>query len=144
MTKAFSRILLVAALPALLAVGCKKEEEQAPANTSGMQQTNQQPTQYQQPAAQTQYQTQPAAQPAAAQPAAVAQPAAAAGSPTPAAYALACKQDGDCVGARCNLQAGKCQIPCGSNTDCQAGWACMTTPLGAACMPSGATAGTAQ
>jgi hypothetical protein len=46
--------------------------------------------------------------------------------------ATPCKSDAECIGAKCNLQAQKCQFPCGSNNDCQTGWACMM----GACAPS--------
>ncbi len=152
MTNAFVRMTVLAALPLLLLAGCKKEEETPPpAMQQNYQQQpgyqQQQPGYQQQPQAQQQpgYQQQPQAQQPQMQPQQpAAAPTAAAASPTPAAFALACKQDADCVGAKCNLQAQKCQVPCGSNNDCQAGWACMTTPLGAACMPSGATTPPAQ
>ena len=140
----------------LLASGCKKEDDQPPPNTgaypqqqgygqpAGYQQQpggyqQQQPGAYpqQQPGAYPQqpgaYPQQPGAYPQ--QPGATAQPAPAAtagGSPPPNALATACRSDADCIGARCNLQAQKCQFPCGSNTDCQTGWACT---LGA-CAPN--------
>jgi hypothetical protein len=50
-----------------------------------------------------------------------------------------CKTDAECIGAKCNVAAGKCQFPCGSNNDCQSGWAC-NLQLGQVCMPSGQVA----
>jgi hypothetical protein len=132
---------------ALLASGCKKEDEQPPANTAGYTQPGQpgyqQPGAYQQPGTYQQsgtYQQQPPGayqQPPGAypqQPAATAQPvpAAPAASPQPNAIATACKSDAECIGAKCNLQAQKCQFPCGSNNDCQTGWMCAM----GACVPS--------
>lgn len=134
----------------LLASGCKKEDDTPPPNTGAypQQQGYGQPAGYQQqPAGGYQQQQQPGAypqqqpgtypqqqQPGAypqQQPAGYPQqqPGAAAtaaptGSPPPNAIATACRSDADCIGARCNLQAQKCQFPCGSNTDCQTGWAC--------------------
>ena len=133
----------------LLATGCKKEDETPPANSAvqpqGYQQQpagyQQQPAGYQQqPGAYPQQQQQPGAypqqQPAAypqqTAPAGAAPTAAAAASPPPNALATPCKSDAECIGARCNLQAQKCQFPCGSNNDCQTGWACMM----GACAPS--------
>ena len=131
----------------LLVPGCKKEDDQPPPNTAYPQQQpygqaggyQQQPAggyQQQQPGAYPQQQpgAYPQQQPG-AYPTATAQPTAAApagGSPPPSAIATACRSDADCIGARCNLQAQKCQFPCGSNTDCQTGWACT---LGA-CAPN--------
>jgi hypothetical protein len=146
----------------LLASGCKKEDETPPPNTGaypqqqgygqpgGYQQQQpgaypqqQQPGAYpqqQQPGAYPQQQ-QPGAYPQQQQPGAypqqqpgAAQPGAAApgASPPPNAIATACRSDADCIGAKCNLQAQKCQFPCGSNNDCQTGWACT---LGA-CAPN--------
>ena len=128
------RLALLASLTIVVATACKKEEEAPPPTQAGMMQPG-----YQQPAAaQPTYATQPAAaQPAAAQPAA-AQPAAAAApaaSPAPNALATVCKADAECIGAKCNVAAGKCQFPCGSNNDCQAGWAC-ALQMGAVCMPA--------
>ena len=124
----------------LLASGCKKDDETPPPNTgANPQQQYGQPGYQQQPAGGYQQQ-QPAAYPQQQHPAAypqqqpgaypqqpAGQPTAAApatGSPQPNAIATACRSDADCIGARCNLQAQKCQFPCGSNTDCQTGWAC--------------------
>lgn len=139
----------------LLTPACQKQDDQPPPNTAaypaqqgygqpaGYQQQpagyQQQPAGYPQQPGSYQQQPQPGAypqQPAAyPQPAQTAQPAAATGSPAPSPIATACKSDADCIGARCNLQAQKCQFPCGSNTDCQTGWACT---LGA-CMLTGNT-----
>jgi len=133
----------------LLATGCKKDDETQPANSAanvqqgGYQQQpgayQQQPGAYQQQPAQQQggyqqqqpgaYQQQP---PAATQPAPAAQTAPTGASPAPNALATPCKSDAECIGARCNLQAQKCQFPCGSNTDCQTGWGCMM----GACAPT--------
>ena len=157
------RTALIASLAIIAATACKKEDETPPPNQAGMvqpgyqQQPGAQPGYaqpgaqpgyaqpgaqpgYAQPAAQPGY-AQPAAQPGYAQPAAQPAPAAApaapaAASPTPSPFAFACKSDAECVGAKCNVAAGKCQFPCGSNTDCQAGWACSPLPTGAACMMS--------
>jgi hypothetical protein len=147
------RIALLASLTFVAATACKKEDETPPANQAGIvqpgyqqqgyQQTGTQQTAqpgYAQQTAQPTY-AQPAAQPAYAQPAA--QPAtataAAAASPTPSPLATVCKSDAECIGAKCNVSAGKCQFPCGSNADCQAGWAC-ALQMGAVCMPApGAT-----
>lgn len=138
-----------------LAAGCKKEDDQQAPNTAanaqqqpygyqqqpgGYQQQpqnggyQQQPGGYQQQPQNGGYQQQPQAggyqqQPATPQ---TAPTAAAAASPTPNALATPCKSDAECIGARCNLQAQKCQFPCGSNNDCQTGWACMM----GACAPS--------
>jgi len=120
----------------VLASGCKKEDETPPPNTAqnyqqpqgGYQQQpqggyQQQPGTYQQqPGTYQQQPTTNPQQPAAPQPAPTAAPAAA--SPAPSPIATACRSDADCIGARCNLQAQKCQFPCGSNNDCQTGWAC--------------------
>jgi hypothetical protein len=135
----------IVTLTAIALTGCKKEDETQPANTAGTQQYPQQQYQqqqqqpvYQQQQQQPVYQQQQqpvATQPAAAQPAA-AQPAAAATSPTPSALATVCKTDAECIGAKCNVAAGKCQFPCGSNADCQSGWSC-NLQLGQVCMPSG-------
>ena len=142
-------ILSLGILTTLLASGCKKDDETQPPNTAANYQQPGQPG-YQQPQGGYQqqpqggyqqqpgtYQQQPGTyppQPGTTQPAGAttAQPAAATGSPTPNAIATACRSDADCIGARCNLQAQKCQFPCGSNTDCQTGWACT---LGA-CAPN--------
>jgi len=126
----------------LLATGCKKDDETQPANSAAnMQQGGyqQQPGAYQQQPGQQQggyqqqqpgaYQQQP---PAATQPAPAGQTAPASASPAPNALATPCKSDAECIGARCNLQAQKCQFPCGSNTDCQTGWGCMM----GACAPT--------
>ena len=128
----------------LLASGCKKDDDTPPPNTAAYPQQQgygqqpagsyqQQPAggyQQQQPGAYPQQQPgaypqqqQPGAYPQ-QQPGAVPTAAAPTGSPTPNAIATACRSDADCIGARCNLQAQKCQFPCGSNTDCQTGWAC--------------------
>ena len=129
-----------------LASGCKKEDETPPPNAANNYQQPSQPGYQQQPQGGYQqqqggYQQQPQQQPntyqqqpgVTPQPAATTQqPAAAAGTPTPSAIATACRADADCIGARCNLQAQKCQFPCGSNNDCQTGWACT---LGA-CAPN--------
>jgi len=105
----------------LLATGCKKEDETPQPNTAANMQPGyqQQPGGYpQQPAQTPQQGTAPTGAPA--------------GSPTPNALATPCKSDAECIGAKCNLQAQKCQFPCGSNNDCQTGWACMM----GACAPS--------
>lgn len=141
----------------LLASGCKQDETPPP-NTGanpGQQGYGQPPGYQQQPAggyqqqpAGSYQQQQPGAYPQQQQPGAYPQqqpsaypqqqpgaaPTAAAqtGSPAPNAIATACRSDADCIGARCNLQAQKCQFPCGSNTDCQTGWACTM----GACTPS--------
>jgi hypothetical protein len=133
----------------LLASGCQKQDDQPPPNTAAYPPQQgygqpagyqQQPAGYQQQPGSYQQQQQPGTTPqqqpgAYPQPAQTAQPAATAatGSPPPSPIATACKADADCIGARCNLQAQKCQFPCGSNTDCQTGWACT---LGA-CMMTG-------
>lgn len=162
MRHALLSIMSLGFITLLLVPGCKKEDDQPPPNTAaypqqqpyGQQGGYQQPQggyQQQQPGAYPQQQPgaypqqQPGAypqqQPAAypqqqpgAYPAATTQPTAApaGGSPQPSAIATACRSDADCIGARCNLQAQKCQFPCGSNTDCQTGWACT---LGA-CAPN--------
>jgi len=119
----------------VLASGCKKEDETPPPNTAqnyqqpqgGYQQQpqggyQQQPGTYQQQPGTYQQQPTTNPQPAAPQPAPTA--AATAASPAPSPIATACRSDADCIGARCNLQAQKCQFPCGSNNDCQTGWAC--------------------
>ncbi|MBL9022873.1 MAG: hypothetical protein JNL21_11795 [Myxococcales bacterium] len=49
----------------------------------------------------------------------------------PNPMAPACTQDSQCLTAKCNLQAQKCQVPCGSAADCQTGYVCT---LGA-CVP---------
>lgn len=121
MTDKTLRLALTLSLCSLLSIGCKKEEETPPPTQPLVQQ---QPTQG--------YGPQPvqAAQPAPVQPA---QPAAA--SPTPSPLATPCKSDPECIGAKCNLAAGKCQFPCGSNNDCQTGWAC-ALQMGQVCMPA--------
>ena len=132
------RLALIACLTVVLVSACKKEDEQAPPNQAGVVQ----PGYQQQPVAtQPAYQQQPAtAQPAAVQPAAAqpvaAQPAAA--SPTPSPLATVCKSDAECIGAKCNVAAGKCQFPCGSANDCQAGWSC-ALQMGSVCMPAPGT-----
>jgi hypothetical protein len=139
MTDRNLRLALFASITILAATACKKEEEQPPPNQAGMVQPGYQQPGYQQPApaAQPGYQQPAAAQPAYAQPAPAAAPAAApapaAASPTPSPIALACKSDAECIGAKCNVAAGKCQFPCGSNADCQPGWSC-NMQLGSVCM----------
>ncbi len=53
----------------------------------------------------------------------------------PSPLAFPCQADGapQCMGHRCNLQEGKCQFPCTTDTDCQSGYRC-ATPL---CVPGG-------
>ncbi|MGC4065945.1 MAG: hypothetical protein QM784_15100 [Polyangiaceae bacterium] len=136
---------VIVTFTALALTGCKKEDETPPANQAMQQQQypQQQYPQQQYPQQQYPQQQQPVAQqpvaqqPAAQQPAA-AQPAAAA-SPAPSPLATPCKTDAECIGAKCNVAAGKCQFPCGSNNDCQSGWAC-NLQLGQVCMPSGQVA----
>jgi hypothetical protein len=43
----------------------------------------------------------------------------------------ACQSDAQCITAKCNMQYGKCQLPCTAATDCQPGNQCT---LGA-CVP---------
>jgi len=155
-----------AILSAIAITGCKKEDTTPPANQPG--QYPQQPGAYQQPgyqqpgaaqpgyaqpvaaqpgyqqpvAAQPGYQQPVATQPVATQPVAT-QPAAGAAPASPPLSPLAivpCSNDAGCVGAKCNVAAGKCQFPCGSNNDCQPGWACNVS-LGpsAMCIMSGQT-----
>lgn len=139
------RWFCITSVSALMVMGCKKEEEQQPAaypqqqaypQQAGYQQQpagypQQQPAAYpqQQPAAYPQQQ--PAAYPQ-QQPAAQAAPQAA--SPQPMALATPCTKDGDCIGAKCNMQVQKCQFPCGSNADCQPNFACQM----GACLPAAA------
>jgi predicted small lipoprotein YifL len=135
---------VIVTFTALALAGCKKEDETPPANQAMQQYPQQQYPQQQYPQQQYPQQQQPVAQqpvaqqPAAQQPAAQ-QPAAAAASPTPSPLATPCKTDAECIGAKCNVAAGKCQFPCGSNNDCQSGWAC-NLQLGQVCMPSGQVA----
>ena len=100
------------------AVGCRKEEPQAPT------------TQFVDPNA-TMAPTATAAP--------VATPVApAAGTIQPGPFAPACTiLEGTCGYARCNMQVGKCSWPCGSNNDCVAGSTCIGagTALGT-CGPS--------
>ncbi len=152
MRQALYTITTIGLCSLLLATGCKKEEETQQPNTAanmqgGYQQQpggyQQQPGGYQQqPGGYQQqpggYQQQPGGYPQ--QPGQTTQPPPAttpqAGTPTaspaPNALATPCKSDAECIGAKCNLQAQKCQFPCGSNNDCQTGWACMM----GACAPS--------
>lgn len=149
MRQALFTIMSLGLSSLLLAPGCSKDPEQPPPNTAanaqGYQQQpggyQQQPGTYQQqqPGAYPQQQ-QPGAYPQQQQPGAYPQQpapgqptaATATASPPPNALATPCKSDAECIGARCNLQAQKCQFPCGSNNDCQTGWTCT---LGA-CTPS--------
>lgn len=64
-----------------------------------------------------------------------ARPVAQRAAPTPSPQATPCKRDSDCVGVRCNVPAGWCQFPCGSDADCQSGWKCALGPGGSACIP---------
>jgi hypothetical protein len=136
----------------LLATGCKKEDETQQPNTAANMQGGyqQQPGGYQQqPGGYQQqpggYQQQPQGGYQQPPPGGYQQPppnttpqqgatapAGGAASPPPNALATPCKSDAECIGAKCNLQAQKCQFPCGSNNDCQTGWACMM----GACAPS--------
>jgi hypothetical protein len=152
MRQALYTITTIGLCSLLLATGCKKEEETQQPNTAanmqgGYQQQpggyQQQPGGYQQqPGGYQQqpggYQQQPGgyqqqpAQTTQTPPATTPQTGAPAASPAPNALATPCKSDAECIGAKCNLQAQKCQFPCGSNNDCQTGWACMM----GACAPS--------
>jgi hypothetical protein len=101
------------------------QQQQYPQQQYPQQQyPQQQYPQQQQPVAQQPVAQQPAAQPAAA------------ASPAPSPLATPCSKDADCIGAKCNVAAGKCQFPCGSNNDCQPAWIC-NLQLGQVCMPSG-------
>jgi hypothetical protein len=137
------RLTSLVACLALFAValpGCKKEDETPAANQPTQQQQQYQQQQYQQqPAGQQPVAQQPVAQQPVAQQPVAQQPAAAAASPTPSPLATPCSNDAGCIGAKCNVAAGKCQYPCGSNNDCQSGWAC-NLQLGQVCMPSGQVA----
>ncbi len=42
-----------------------------------------------------------------------------------------CSMDSQCLTAKCNISAGKCQVPCASANDCQAGYVCTV----GACVP---------
>lgn len=125
MTDNALRLTIALSLCSLIAIGCKKEEEAPPPTQANMVQ--QQPNQG--------YGQQPVQPAQPAQPAPTQTPAAAAASPTPSPLATPCKSDPECIGAKCNVAAGKCQFPCGSNNDCQAGWAC-ALQMGQVCMPA--------
>ena len=43
---------------------------------------------------------------------------------TPGPTALSCQADAQCLGHKCNLQAGRCAFPCAVDTDCVAGATC--------------------
>jgi len=146
MRQALLTILCLSLCTLMLASGCKSDETQPP-NTAANAQAYGQPGYQQQPGGYQQQQPgaypqqqQPGAYPQQQQPAAYPQQPApgqataapATASPAPNALATPCKSDAECIGARCNLQAQKCQFPCGSNNDCQTGWTCT---LGA-CAPN--------
>ncbi len=111
------------ALAALASAGCKKDDP--PPNSPNSFQ--QQPYGQQQPYQQQPYQQQPVQQP----------PAQTTAQPSP--LAPPCQQpEGTCGFARCNMAAGRCAFPCGSNADCIAGSSCIGagTPV-AVCGPGG-------
>ncbi len=108
-------LLLACATFAAAAVGCRKEEPQAPTSSFV-----------------------PAATTTTAAPVPAATVAPAAGAIQPGPFAPACTiLEGTCGYARCNMQVGKCSWPCGSNNDCVAGSTCIGagTALGT-CGPS--------
>jgi hypothetical protein len=49
--------------------------------------------------------------------------------------AVACQSDATCLTHRCNLQTGRCSVPCASNADCIAGNGCVV----GLCIPGMAT-----
>jgi hypothetical protein len=120
-------VLVVAAvtLPAALAVGCKKKQDQPPPGYAqpGYQQQPGYPQQQQpgypqqQPTPQPGYPQQPAP---AATPAA---PAATLSQPGP--LAQACQTDANCFVYKCHPQLLKCVMPCATNNDCSAGNQCI-------------------
>ncbi len=108
-------VILACVAASAFAVGCRKEEPQAP--TSGFV---------------------PAATTTAAPTVAPVATAAPVGTVQPGPFAPACTiLEGTCGYARCNMQVGKCSWPCGSNNDCVAGSTCIGagTALGT-CGPS--------
>ena len=65
------------------------------------------------------------AQPAATVVAAARTPAAQAGDlAPPGPTALSCQSDVQCLGHKCNLQAGRCAFPCAADSDCVSGATC--------------------
>jgi hypothetical protein len=94
---------------AVLSVGCRKEEPQAPTQFQGDPNATAQPYTTAAPVDTT---------------ATTAVPAAGAVQPGP--FAPACTiLEGTCGYARCNMAVGKCSWPCGSNNDCVAGSTCI-------------------
>lgn len=124
--KSYAKILAWAAAATMLSVvACKRDQPaQQPqqAQPYGQQPYGQQQPYQQQPYQQQPYQQQP--------------PPAATVQPSP--MAPPCQQpEGTCGFARCNMAAGRCAFPCGSNADCIAGSSCVGagTPM-AMCGPA--------
>lgn len=145
---ALSRAVLLTATIAVLASACTRGREaddpssMPPApNAYGQQPYGQpaaQPYGYgnPQPGYAQPYGAQPYGQPAAA-PAAPMAPGPA--TPAPSPFAAPCQADGGICGThRCNLQVGRCALPCGSNSDCLPGFSCLGAggPT-AICLPGG-------
>jgi hypothetical protein len=84
---------------------------------------------YQQPGMQPGYQQQPGMQPGMQQQPGMQPGQAPMAAPNP--MSPACQSDAQCITAKCNMQVGKCQVPCTAATDCQPGNQCT---LGA-CVP---------
>ncbi|MFO0679896.1 MAG: hypothetical protein U0169_25455 [Polyangiaceae bacterium] len=148
--KTFTSLATIAFGAALTLVACAKKDEPVQPATPGGQypqgqypqqngQYPQQPGQYPQQGGQYPQQTGqypqqagqypqqggqvPPTQPATGQPAA-GQPAAGGTMAVPAAFATPCQNDSVCGIYRCNVQYGKCAVPCQSEVDCIQGLSC--------------------
>jgi hypothetical protein len=128
-------VLIATLVPALVIGACKKKDDEQP------------PVQYGQPGygqpgygqpgyGQTGYAGQPGygqpgyqQQQPYPQPTTTAAPTATGTMSQPAAFALPCTTDANCVtplgSPKCNTAAGKCAWPCQSDADCQPGNRCM-------------------
>lgn len=59
-------------------------------------------------------------------------------TPAPNPFALPCSSDVICGTHKCNMQTGRCSIPCQSNNDCAAGFTCVGSGQAmAVCLPGG-------
>ena len=132
MRNAALALTLSIVVPGLIVAACKKKEEEPPPQQGGYGQPGYGQPGYGQP------------QPGYGQPGqggyagtgAAGAPAGTATGGQPAPMAFPCSSDATCGLHKCNMQVGRCQWPCQTNEDCQAGAACMT-PF---CMPGGGTA----